>query len=277
MIFNLDDAVRVKTFGCISQAHGAWHMGQRSVYSTAVYCIAGDFRMNVEGEVLCVESGDTLLIPAHKRFVPLEGGACKYYILNFSASVMPAADTFVNNLSVTSHINLKDGHAYSSRGDYYSFSDVKPLTKGVSGFAKAIFDRADKLKPNECFADQLLLDQLAKEFLIRLGNVNRTGCSSRLTEILKYIEQNYSDDLSLGSLSRRFSLSSSYIARIFKKELDCKPSEYVNSIRASVAETLLSTTNMSVGDVSDRVGYSDVYYFSKIFKKIVGVPPSKVR
>ena len=152
-----------------------------------------------------------------------------------------------------------------------------PLVKNASKQVKNIFERAEKLKPNESFSDQLLLDQLAKELLIRLSGVNSQRYSSRLTEILKYIEQNYAHDLSLSAIAKEFSLSDSYVARIFKRELDCKPSEYVNNIRVSVAETLLSTTNMSVGEISERVGYSDVYYFSKIFKKIVGIPPSRVR
>lgn len=51
------------------------------------------------------------------------------------------------------------------------------------------------------------------------------------------------------------------------KELGCKPSAYVNRIRISAAKLLLTDTDMTVREIADRVGYSDVYYFSKVFKK----------
>ena len=277
MIYNLDEAVRVKTFGYISQRKGAWHTGQRSPNSTVVYCTEGSFTMNIEGEIFSVNASDALLIPPGKQFVPLDGGACRYYIMNFTASTLPDRELPEGQLTVTAHVDLEDGHAYSSRGDYSSFSKVKNLTKNASKKVKGIFERAEKLRPNESFSDQLLLDQLAKELIIRLGDLNAPRCSARLSDILKYIEQNYNSDLSLSSLAERFSLSDSYVARIFKNELDCKPSEYVNNFRVSVAEALLTTTDMSVSEIAETVGYSDVYYFSRIFKRIVGVPPSRVR
>ena len=72
-------------------------------------------------------------------------------------------------------------------------------------------------------------------------------------------------------------MSESYIARLFKKELGCKPSEYINRIRISVAKTLLSETDISITEISEKTGFSDVYYFSKTFKRIEGVSPSEIR
>jgi len=139
-----------------------------------------------------------------------------------------------------------------------------------------IFERAEKLHPNEKFSDQLLLDHLLKEILLYIGNDN-SHLSSQLIKILKYIDRHYSASLSLSVLSEKLGLSQSYIALLFKKELACKPSEYINNVRVTVAKTILSETDMPVSEISEKVGYSDVYYFSKIFKKIIGVPPSKIR
>ena len=277
MIYDLDSKIRVKTFGLISQSRGAWHSGQRSAHSTIVYCTEGAFGMNIEGEVFYVESGDVLLIPPRKSFVPLEGGACKYYVLNFSARVVADEDIPKRSLTVTAHVDLEDGHAYSCRGDYASVSRVDNLIKNAQSRVKSIFERADRLKPGESFYDQLFLDHLAKELLISLNRANPQIKSTRLLEILNYIEQNYGGKLTLSTLSNKFSLSESYISRLFKNELDSKPSEYINNIRISAAEALLSTTDMSVCEIAERVGYSDVYYFSKTFKRLVGYSPSKMR
>ena len=277
MIYNLDGEIRVKTFGHISQRKGAWHSGQRSAHSTLVYCTDGEFSMNVEGEVFHVRTGDVLLIPRGSLFIPLDGGACKYYVLNFSAETVEGGNIPKRNASVTAHVNLEDGYAYSVRGEYSSLIEVRKITKNAPLKVKTLFEKAKKLNPGERFYDQLLLDQLARELLVSLSDEKTRNICGRLSEILEYIEHNYSDALTLSTLSERFSLSESYISRLFKNELGIKPSEYINNARISAAETLLLTTDKSIAEIAERVGYSDVYYFSKTFKKLVGCSPSKMR
>ena len=86
MIYNLDNELRVRTFGRISHSKGAWHNGQRTPYSTLLYCIRGAFDMSVENEIFHAEPTDVLLIPPNKFFVPLDGGTCEYYVVSFSAT-----------------------------------------------------------------------------------------------------------------------------------------------------------------------------------------------
>lgn len=276
MIYNLDDEIRVRTFGRISHSKGAWHSGQCTPYSTLLYCILGAFDMNVESEIFHVEPADVLLIPPNTFFVPLDGGACEYYVVSFLATTV-TEKMAKNKLNVTRRITLNDGYAYKCKSEYTSLSEIQNFTKNTPMRVKSVFERADKLKPNENFQDQLLLDQLVKELLIHLGNVNSPKQNYRLTGILKYIEQNYSNALSLSLIAEKFSLSESYVARLFKKELNCKPSEYINNVRISAAEELLLTTGLSVTEISAKVGYSDVYYFSKTFKRVTGTSPSKAR
>jgi len=276
MIYNLDNEIRVRIFGRIAHNKGAWHNGQCSPNTTLLYCIQGAFDMSVGNENFHVEPADVLLIPPNMFFVPLDGGACEYYVVSFSATTV-TENVAKNKLNVTRRITLNDGYAYRCKSDYTSMSEIQNFIKNTPLRVKNVLERADKLKPNETFSDQLLLDQLVKELLIHLSNVNFLKQNHRLTGILNYIEQNYSNALSLSGISETFSLSESYIARLFKKELNCKPSEYINNVRISAAEELLLTTEMSVTEISAKVGYSDVYYFSKIFKRIVGTSPSKIR
>jgi AraC-like DNA-binding protein len=120
--------------------------------------------------------------------------------------------------------------------------------------------------------------ELSFNVLLNFGNVTLgVDYVAQFQIIINYIENHYADNLSLSALATRFSLSQSYIARIFRKELYCKPSEYVNKIRISVAKTLLAQTNLSVSEIAEKVGFLDVYYFSKVFKKIIGTSPIKYR
>jgi uncharacterized phage-like protein YoqJ len=136
-------------------------------------------------------------------------------------------------------------------------------------YVKKLFEQAENLKPNTSFFDQLRLDLLLREVLIYMSDTSFLKMSKHLTEIIKYIEQHYAENLSLSALSEHFSLSESYIARLFKKELSEKPSEYVNRIRISIAKTMLSQTTMSVTEIAEKVGGAlgfDTYAAEEIIK-----------
>ena len=276
MIYDLDDKIRVKMFGHVSQKHGKWHNGSISHNCTILYCTFGEINMQISDEIFHVETDDLLLIPRNTHFRPLDGGSCKYYFFNFESTVLEDTLDLPKPIIISPHPGLSDGYAYSCVSKYPSIIRVQKLLYKNSFTIRNIFERAEKLHPNEKFSDQLLLDHLLKEILLYIGNDN-SHLSNQLIKILKYIDRHYSASLSLSVLSEKLGLSQSYIALLFKKELACKPSEYINNVRVTVAKTILSETDMPVSEISEKVGYSDVYYFSKIFKKIIGVPPSKIR
>jgi len=90
-------------------------------------------------------------------------------------------------------------------------------------------------------------------------------------------KEHYAENISLSTLSESFDLSPSYIARLFKRELNKRPSVYINGLRISAARVLLLETALSIGEIAERVGFSDLYYFSKVYKQSTGEPPSATR
>ena len=72
-------------------------------------------------------------------------------------------------------------------------------------------------------------------------------------------------------------MSEDYLTRIFKKELGLSPWDYLNRYRIWMAGTLLRNTGMSVNDVAEATGFQDQAYFCRVFKKIRGFSPSRVR
>lgn len=274
MIYSLDHIVKVKMFGHVYQEKGHWHNGSKSPDSTVIYCTDGEINMNVGESVFHLDPGDLLLLPRETTYKPLDGGFCKYYFFNFEATILPETNELPSHISTVPHAGLVNGHAYSSIGSYTSASRVEQYIKSASYRIKEIFEQADRLHPDKSFSDQLLLDNLLRELLIQIGMNAAPKLNNKLAEILDYVHRSYSEKICLSALADRFFLSESYIARLFKKELGCKPSEYLNKIRVSVAKTLLLETNMSVTEISEKVGYSDVYYFSKVFKQIVETTPS---
>ena len=276
MVFDLDSAVRAKMFGHTSQRSGAWHKGISAPNHILLYGIGGEMRIEMEGTTYVAEEGDTLLIPLGTFYRPLEGGPCAYYFFHFHAEALPDGTQLPKQALLAPHTDLVDGNAYTCLSTYPTAVRLPTLLRNAPVATRGLFERAAKLRPGKRFSDQLTLDHLLRELLLLLSE-NDHPLPPRLAEITDYIEQNYEKDLSLSALAEHFALSPSYIARLFQQQLGKKPSAYVNEVRISAAGTLLSETDLSITEIAEKTGFSDVYYFSKVFKRTTGLSPSHIR
>lgn len=93
----------------------------------------------------------------------------------------------------------------------------------------------------------------------------------------KYIQENYSKPLTLEEVSAKAGFAPGYFSTLFKKETGTAFLEYVQSVRMESAKKLLTTTTDSMYVVSEKVGYSDVKYFTKCFAKYTGLKPGEYR
>lgn len=97
-------------------------------------------------------------------------------------------------------------------------------------------------------------------------------------QIVSYFDDHYAEKISLDQIAENMYLSPYYISRIFKSEIGDTPIHYLINIRLKKAKELLeSGWSGSVQEAAQRVGYDDVYHFSKLFKKRYGAPPSQVK
>lgn len=91
--------------------------------------------------------------------------------------------------------------------------------------------------------------------------------------ILKYINDNYMNDISAETIANKLGYSTSYIRAIFKKESGVSLQNKINDTRLENAKFLLKNTALSITDISYQCGFSDSNYFSVIFKKKFSVSP----
>lgn len=97
-------------------------------------------------------------------------------------------------------------------------------------------------------------------------------------KIITYLNENYASHISLDEIARNMYLSPVYISKLFKEETGESPINYLIQIRLDKAKDILLTDNYgSIKSVASAVGYEDVYYFSKLFKKYYGVAPAYYR
>ena len=95
--------------------------------------------------------------------------------------------------------------------------------------------------------------------------------------ITKYLNEKYTQDISLYTLSKNMYLSPVYISKIFKEIMGDSPINYLIQIRLTKAKDLLKDSELSIKTIAKMVGYNDPYYFSKLYKKYYGISPNKVR
>lgn len=99
----------------------------------------------------------------------------------------------------------------------------------------------------------------------------------RLDKILKYISDNYQEDITTAKIAKMCFLSESYLCRFFKNAMGVSITSYINKIRVEKAAILLKNTDESVTDIAFNVGFSDLNYFSRTFKKIMNCTPKEYK
>lgn len=91
---------------------------------------------------------------------------------------------------------------------------------------------------------------------------------------VKFIQCNYSNNIDVSDIADHVGLSRSHLYRIFVQHLALSPNEYLTQYRINQACVLLRSSPLSIGEIAGSVGFEDQLYFSRVFKKIKGVPPS---
>ncbi|MFT8316165.1 MAG: response regulator [Clostridium sp.] len=98
-----------------------------------------------------------------------------------------------------------------------------------------------------------------------------------LQPALKYIKKNYRDEISLEEMANVTNLSVYYFSRLFKKEIGINFTTYVNQCKIKKAREMLEYTDIPIVDIAAELGYYECGYFTKVFKKINGITPTKYR
>ena len=135
--------------------------------------------------------------------------------------------------------------------------------------------------PNVIAVNSCMLE--SEEFAMRVRSIlggseplaTNTGAIVKRAQL--YICSHATLPLSRWQIADEVHVSEDYLTRIFKKELGLSPWDYLNRYRVWLAGTLLRNTGMSVNDVAEATGFQDQAYFCRVFKKIRGYSPSRLR
>lgn len=133
-------------------------------------------------------------------------------------------------------------------------------------------------KPEELNASiNKIISTLQNENINFQTSSNLSSDKDLTYKAIKYINENYKQDISLESVAEHIHLSPYYFSRYFKNTTGVNFIEYVSKLRIKEAKRLLVSTNRSISSISLEVGYVDPSYFSKVFIKHEGISAHKYR
>ena len=154
--------------------------------------------------------------------------------------------------------------AYQNGGQTYMYS-------GRKEYLPQIMELTDAQSIRDWFSEKMMsaCRNVVKKREERSGDIIRTA--------RKYIEDHFDKDISLDDVSRVVNISPYYFSKVFKEESGLNFIEYLTNIRIEHAKKLLENSSLSIKEICVSCGYTDPNYFSRSFKKNVGVTPTEYK
>lgn len=133
---------------------------------------------------------------------------------------------------------------------------------------------------------------LLEEFLITLLRRSESGISigsrrispmyyenlpERIKEVAKYMEQNIDRALSVPEIARQFSISESFLKKMFSRDAGCGVTDFFNTMKLEKAKEYIREGEMNFTQISDALGFGSIHYFSRLFKKKTGMTLTEYR
>lgn len=242
-----------------------------------------------EIEILYIETGRLSLsinqttytgMPGDIFFVnprEIHGMATDDLSLLYHAVVFPLRFTAFQSKNAGSNelfLPLSEGHLL--------LNNAIPETakKETEQYFRQIISLYKSKAPGYQFGIQLLCAQIlyflyVKNCFKKLSPVNTELQMKR--EILKYLQDNYAEKISLKELALTFHMSEKYFSRYFKKNFQMTLTDYLNHCRLEHAAGLLTDTKLSVTEIALQSGFSNVSYFIRSFRQNHGCSPLRYR
>ena len=146
----------------------------------------------------------------------------------------------------------------------------------VASLFDSLFDSVDS-NSEELFLESVAYVSLIFAHLKKSGLIiSKDGSKKRslfVKKVQEYLSEHFNEQITSHDVSRELFYNQSYFCRLFRENYGISFLEYLMLYRISNAKLMLSSENVRISDVAERVGFLDASYFSRCFKKIVGKSP----
>ena len=243
-----------------------WHSTLHThPFTELFYVVDGKGEFNIQGQRFPVKPNDFVIINPQVEHTELSSPdePLEYIVLG------------INGLSFSNLTPVSEG------GHPFSFFNLRDEQKDILRYLNAMVQEAT----SQSMSYELVCHNLLEILLIKILRhqhfdleVDKQSKATKDISFIKhYLETYYHESIQLEDLASMTHLSRFYISHSFKKEIGMSPMEYLIDIRIKESKILLRTTNYSISQVADIVGFTTPTYFSKQFRKSTGISPTDYR
>jgi AraC-like DNA-binding protein len=270
--------------GCVSFSSNS--QGQRTsfvrgehrhaVYHVVLFLENQDF-FQINGQLHPAKPGILVITSPQDShsFVPFYRHPVAYTEIAFEVS----GEKGILELPFMELLTLLFGRAYKS--PVFPISTGKRQQKGIGN--QILILVKELTESNKEFTGKValrflgILNFLAEEFFEENRPVRSLRALAPLDLTRLEIERRYHQSLTIAELAEIAALSPNYFLTAFRRHFGTTPIQYQQDLRMKRAKWLLDNTSLSCQTIADEVGYQDIFFFSKFFKKVVGVSPTIYR
>lgn len=202
------------------------------------------------------------------------------YLMNGTESPVNSGDIFVSRAGYATSYVADETDPFTYIWVSFECTDTFAalLTEDVfsAPWAHSIFQRI--ISANQTEAAELSICAQLFEFFAQLSAIQSSRTAHKedyVSRAINYIQINFAEPIQLSEIAAALGLSRNYFCRLFKKQVGLSPQEYLVTYRLETAAKLLTEQGLSQKEAATRVGYPDVYTFSRMFKRKFGIPPGE--
>ena len=236
-------------------------------FHKVIVFLSGNVTYHIEGKSYHLNPWDILLVDHHAIHKPEIDASVPY-------------ERFI--LWIRSDIRQKCLTKCFQKANDRSFNLVRLKPQLQEKLKEILYDLEEALKGEE-FGRDILSKALFEEFMVYLNRIflekkyimdkKSYTCDSQVESVLKYINQNLNQDLSIETLSQKYFVSKYYMMRRFKEETGYTIHNYIVSKRVLLARSLIAQ-GMPVTKAAEKSGFGDYTAFVRAYKKQLGTTPS---
>jgi AraC-like DNA-binding protein len=225
-----------------------------------IFVLKGHLHIEIEESNYIAKAGQIILIDCNKSHTYYCDKYCDFIFMHFSGN---------NSMEITNHL------IYQNHGPLFDSDEVLTLFNEL--------DTLITLIDHKRIISEVALSQVVYKCICILQSSNEvfTTRSSDVTKIITqaiyYIKNHITEMIRLSDLAEHVNMSSYYFAHIFKNEMKIPPIEYIAQMKINYSKTQLTTTNSSIQEISDYLGYSSCSSFINAFRSRVGISPKRYR
>jgi AraC-like DNA-binding protein len=242
------------------------HYRQRELgaeQNVLIICTAGQGWYEVEGKRKILRRNQALLMPRDKphqygasqsdpwtiQWVHFTGEDAPYYL-----TLLRGEHTLNIHPELTPKIDRLFSDAYESLSGGFSQQSIICVAQVLRHILGLLFFSNKAFSPNP-----------------------KTGRFRNLEQVLQFMKKNIDAALTINQMAAEAGLSPTHFSRLFSQQVGFPPMEYFIHLKIQRACRFLTLTPLSIKEIGSRLGYTDQYYFSRIFHKVMGISPAAYR